>query len=206
MPHAMPAPAAAPTPLLKLRGVALAGLLPRLGFAAPAAAAVAQAQDAAAGLAALQDAGLDAEACRLLAHALPRREAVWWACMCARHSAPAALDAADRLALEAAEAWVYRGEDATRRSGFAHAQAARFASPEAWAAVAAFWCGESMAPAGQVPVPPAPHLAGGAVIGSVLLAAVRGDPARRPARLARFLAAARDIAGGGSGRLPAEPA
>ncbi len=28
------------------------------------------------------------EATRLVAHALPKREAVWWACMCAIHTAP----------------------------------------------------------------------------------------------------------------------
>jgi hypothetical protein len=52
-------------------------------------------------------------------------------------------------------------------------------------------------------VPPAPHLTGTAVAGSVNLAAVRGDPLRCDARLARFLESARDIASGGAGRLAA---
>jgi hypothetical protein len=42
------------------------------------------------------------------------------------------------------------------------------------------------------------------VAGSVLLAAVRDPPDRREARLGRFLASARDIAAGGTGRLAPE--
>ena len=63
-----------------------------------------------------------------------------------------------------------------------------------------------MAPPGQPAVPPAPHLVGTAVAGAVTLAAVRGDPSRQAARLARFLAGLRDIAAGGAGRLGPEPA
>jgi hypothetical protein len=60
-----------------------------------------------------------------------------------------------------------------------------------------------MAPPDVPKVPPAPHLTGTAISGSVNLAAVRGDPLQRDARLARFLESARDIAAGGAGRLPA---
>ena len=92
----------------------------------------------------------------------------------------------------------------TRRAAFDLAQASGFGTPEAWAAVAAFWSGDSMAPEGQPAVPPAPHLTGTAVAGAVALAAVRGDAARRDARLKRFLESGRNIAAGGPGRLPAE--
>jgi hypothetical protein len=88
----------------------------------------------------------------------------------------------------------------------ARAQTSGFSSPEAWAAVAAFWSEGSMAPPDQPAVPPAPHLAGTAVSGAIMLAAVRGRPERRLERLACFLDAARDIARGGAGRLPPEAA
>jgi hypothetical protein len=52
--------------------------------------------------------------------------------------------------------------------------------------------------------PQAPHLTGTAVAGSVALAAVRSDVARRDARLRQFLESGRNIATGGLGRLPAE--
>ena len=70
------------TPLPKLASP-LAPLMPRLEFGPAAAAAVAGAQTAAEGIDRLEAAGFGIEAVRLAAHALPKREAVWWACMCA---------------------------------------------------------------------------------------------------------------------------
>lgn len=188
----------------KLKVDDLAELRRRIDPAADAAALIADAGDAAAMLDRLADRGFLAEAARLVAHALPRREAVWWACMCARHTAPPDLPKAESDALEAAEHWVRRPTDEARRAGFAAAQLAGFGGAEAWTAVAAFWSGGSMAPLGQPDVLPAAHLAGTAVAGSVALAAVRHHPARRPVRLARFVQSARHIAAGGDGRLPPE--
>ena len=85
-----------------------------------------------------------------------------------------------------------------------NAQKSGFGSPEAWAAVAAFWSGDFLSPPDQPKVPPAPHLIGTAVAGAVQLASVRGDPARQLTRLNAFLASARDIAAGGVGRLEPE--
>jgi hypothetical protein len=141
----------------------------------------------------------------LFAHALPKREAVWWACMCARHTAPEALAAADRASREAAEVWVRRQTEDARRAAMDNAQQSGFGSPETWAAVAAFWSGDSLSPPDQPKVPPAPHLTGTAVAGAVQLASVRGDPARQRTRLAAFLHSAREIAAGGAGRLEPEP-
>ena len=152
----------------------------------------------------LESGGFLVEAARLMAHALPKREAVWWACMCAFHTAPPDLPENDRLAREFAESWVRQQTDKLRREGMTKAEAGDFATPEAWAAVAAFWSGDSMAPEGQAAVPPAPHLCGTAVAGAIVLAAVRGDPIRQPARLKRFLESGRNIATGGPGRLPPE--
>ena len=151
----------------------------------------------------LEAAGMLMQATRLAAHAMPRREGVWWACMCAAHTAPHDLCPADRAAQSAAEAWVRNPSDGHGRAAMAAAEGSSYASPEAWAAVGAFWSGPSMAPAGQPAVPPAPHLAGVAIGGAVALAAVRTDPAQQEARLLRFLASVHDIATGGSGRLPA---
>lgn len=84
------------------------------------------------------------------------------------------------------------------------AEAIGFQTPEAWAAVGAFWSGGSISPPEQPPVAPPAHLTGVAVAGAVALAAVRGDAGRQLARLTRFLASAREIAAGGAGRLPPE--
>lgn len=144
-------------------------------------------------------------AMRLLSHALPPRESVWWACMCADHTAPEDLPEADRAARQAAEQWVRSGhDDMRRRAAMDAAQQAGMRSAEAWAAVGAFWSGGSMAPQDQPVVPPAPHLCGTAVAGAVLLASVRGNPRQQPDRLSKFLNSARDIARGGAGRLSPE--
>lgn len=180
-------------------------LLPRLELEAAAAKAVGGAQTAAQALDQLEAAGLHNDAVRLAAHALPKREAVWWACMCAMAVPDPALPPADVAARTAAEAWVRNpGDDALRRAAWDAAQKTTFRSPEAWAAVGAFWSGGSMAPEGLPAVPPAEHLTGVAVCGAVLMASVRSRPERAPQRLLRFLASARDIAGGGAGRIAPE--
>jgi hypothetical protein len=153
----------------------------------------------------LETAGLLIEATRLVAHALPAREAVWWACACSRHTAGSGSNpAAEAQVREAAEEWVRKQSDEQRRTAMKQAEAAGFGSAEAWAAVGAFWSGDSMAPPEAPKVPPQPHFTGLAVAGSVALAAVRGLASRREARLQRFLISARDIAGGGAGRIDGE--
>src|SRR6266536_3929242 len=46
------------------------------------------------------------DAVRFLAHALPKREAVWWACLCARKAVGPNPPAPIQAALQAAEKWV----------------------------------------------------------------------------------------------------
>jgi hypothetical protein len=192
--------------LAKLTAGDLAALAPHLALGPDAAAAIQGCPQVPDALVRLEATGFLIEATRLVAHALPRREAVWWACMCAIHTAPPDLPEADRVAREAAEDWVRQQTDKSRRIAWDRAQASGTGTPEAWAAVAAFWSGDSMSPEGQPAVPPAAHLAGTAAAGSVALAAVRGDVTRREARLRRFLESGRNIAAGGPGRLPAETA
>jgi hypothetical protein len=192
------------SPPSKLATARLAEILPRVEASAPAAAVAAPCASVEDALEALLQGGFRTEAMRLVAHALPRREGVWWACMCVRHTASATATPADGAAIDAAELWVRRPNDENRRLAFSRAEAAKFATAEAWAAVAAFWSGESMAPAGQPVVPPPPHLTGVAIVGAVTLASVRTRPEERDKRLDRFLASARDIAAGGVGRMPPE--
>nr|WP_294501594.1 hypothetical protein [uncultured Rhodopila sp.] len=182
-----------------------AELAERLAATPEAADLVRRSADAAAALRLLRQEDQLMAAVRLVSHALPAREGVWWACMCADHTAPADLPEPDRAARQAAEQWVRANtSDAYRRAAMNAARKAGMRSPEAWAGVGAFWSGGSMAPEGQPVVPPAPHLCGTALAGSVLLASVRGDPRQQPARLTAYLDSATDIARGGAGRLSAE--
>jgi hypothetical protein len=138
-------------------------------------------------------------AIRLLGQALPAREAVWWACVCARHAPDPAATPADLAALQAADAWVRRPSEEHRRGAMAAAEAAGARSAEAWAAIGAFWSGGSMAPPDVAAVPPPPQLCGVAVASAVLLAAVRHEPDKAAQRYAAFMASGRDIADGGGG-------
>lgn len=190
--------------LTKIAGVELAPVLQRAALPPEAQGSLQGCADIADALLRLEAAGFAADAVRVLAHALPKREAVWWACMCAVNTAPPDLGEADRLARETAELWVRQQKDEQRRAAFAHAEASGFQTPEAWSGVAAFWSGNSMSLVGLPPVPPAPHLTGTAVAGAVALAAVRGEVKRQPARLKRFLESGRNIAAGGPGRMGPE--
>jgi hypothetical protein len=185
----------------------LSRVLPHLQLDAQAAAALDGCDSSFAALDRLEQAGFLIEATRLVAHALPPREAVWWACACSRHTAASGTNpAVDTTLRDAAEEWVRRPTDEHRRAAMKQAETAGFGSPEAWAAVAAFWSGDSMAPPEAPKVPPQPHFTGLAVAGSVALAAARGPASRREARLRGFLVSAKDIAAGGVGRIEPETA
>jgi hypothetical protein len=140
-------------------------------------------------------------AVKFMAFALPPREAVWWACVCARMELQEPVEGAVANALAAAETWVRKPTDEHRRAAMTCAQAANFDSPAAWAAVGAFWSGGSMGPPDVPAVPPAPHLLGVAIVGAVTLAAVQFQPELAGERRERYIAAAVNIANGGNGRV-----
>jgi hypothetical protein len=186
--------------------VPLPPILARLELEPESEEALAGAQDALQGIEQLVEAGKLVEAARLVAHALPKREAVWWACMCARAVPDPALKPEDLASLAAAEAWVRRPEERARRAAAEIAEKTSFKSAEAWAAMGAFWSGGSLAPEGMADVPPGEHLTGVAVAGAIVLASVRVAVERQDERLLKFLDSARAIAGGGSGRIEPEEA
>ena len=140
------------------------------------------------------------DAARFLAFALPPREAVWWACLCARsvmsaESAPIAL-----AALQAAEAWAYQPTEENRRGAEAAAMSdGALEHAAGWAAMSAFWSGGSLGPAENPVVAPEPTLAAKAVQAALLIASVAEPPEQEPERLQAFLAWGEDIAAGGDG-------
>ena len=143
-------------------------------------------------------------AVKFMAFALPPREAVWWACVCARMELQDSVEDAVANALAAAEAWVRKPTDEHRRAAMTCAQAANFDSPAAWAAVGAFWSGGSMGPPDVPAVPAAPHLLGVAIVGAVTLAAVQFQPELAEERRERYITAAVNIANGGNGRIQSD--
>jgi hypothetical protein len=140
------------------------------------------------------------DAVRFLAHGLPKREAVWWACLAARSALGDAPPETLRLAVETAEGWVYRPNEDNRRAAMQAATAAGSDNPAGWAARGAFWSGGSLTAPDAPVVPPGETLTAQAVAGAVCLAALQQEPARAPEKYQTFIGRGLDIAAGGTGR------
>jgi hypothetical protein len=119
---------------------------------------------------------------------LPKREAVWWACLCAREGCGADLAPAAGAAVLASERWVAEPIEENRRAAMAAAEAATFGTPAGCAALAAFLSGGSLGPPNVEPIPPGEDLTARAVAGAILLAAVVREPEKAPQKFQSFLA------------------
>jgi len=126
------------------------------------------------------------DAARSLAHALPKREAVWWACRSARRASGPKPGPEVEAALRAAEAWVVEPTEENRRPAMAAAEAATFATPAGCAAVSAFWSGGSLAPPAAPVVPPGEYMTAMGASAAVLLAGA-DEPAGKLAAAYRAL-------------------
>lgn len=144
------------------------------------------------------------DAVKVLSHALPRREAVWWACMCATQMEALASDESERMALEAAEKWVYQPSDDHRADAFRQVQKSRSNSVGTLCALAAAFSEETL-PLGdgqemEVDSTGFPKI----VIGTILMAAGEGNGSQFKQRLQNFLHSGIDIACGGNGVIAKE--
>lgn len=135
---------------------------------------------------------LFADAVRFVAHALPKREGVWWGWMCARRSAGEKPPVAAKAALDATERWIAQPNDANRRAAMDAAEKAGFELPAGCAGLAAFFSGDSLAPAGLPPIPPGPYLTAKAVAGAVIMAAVT-EPEKAPEKFESYIAQGLDV-------------
>jgi hypothetical protein len=136
------------------------------------------------------------DAVKFLAHALPKREAVWWACLCARLAHGPNPPGPLGPALQAAEKWTSDPSDDNRRAAQAAAQAGATGSPAGCAALAAFFSGGNLAPANPPAVPPGETLTAQAAAGAVLLAVVLTEPHKAVEKYRKFLALGVDVGNG----------
>ena len=137
---------------------------------------------------------LHADAIRFIAHALPRREAVWWAWVCARKVAGAEPEAAIKAALDATERWIVQPTEEHRRQALHFGEVADFGTPAGCAALAAFMSAGSLAPPNAPPVPPDEFMTAKAVAGSVTLAAVATEPERAVEKFNEFVQVGLEVA------------
>ena len=133
------------------------------------------------------------DAVRFLAHALPKREAVWWAWTTARRTAGEKPPPPVKAALDATERWIAQPSDPNRREAMAAAEKAGFDSAAGCAGLGAFFSGGSLAPPELPPVPPGEYQAAKAVAGAVIIAAVSGEPAQAPEKFKKSIAQGLDV-------------
>lgn len=143
----------------------------------------------------LLESDLEADAVRLIAATLSKRQAVWWACLCIRHFAPPTTDA-DRTALGAAVRWVIDPSEPHRRAAESAGQQATLDSLAGIAAMSAFWSEGSMSPAGAAEVKPPANLSSKTVVSAVLLAATRGPAAELSHRQRQAILAGIEVSDG----------
>lgn len=192
--------APAPSPYPKLAGKPPEQLAEQLKLSLDAKALLEPGQSVEAYVDSLNAAGLYPAAMAVLANALPKRESVWWACMSVRKAGAPKEGTPSLDALLAAENWVRRPTEENRRAAMASTEQLSPDAPSSWAAMAAFWSGDNMAPVGAPTVMPGDELTGRAVAGAIFLAAVQSEPQYAPERYHSFTAIALDIARGGDGR------
>ena len=136
----------------------------------------------------LMEKALFPDAVRFVAHALPKREAVWWGWVCARRAAGENPPPKIKAALDTTERWIAQPNEDNRRLAMAAAEKAELGTAAGCAGLAAFFSGGSLAPPDAPPVPPGEFLAAKAVAGAVIFAAVAKEPEKAPEKFRSFVA------------------
>jgi hypothetical protein len=137
---------------------------------------------------------LPMDAVRFIAHALPRREAVWWSWVCARKSAGETPKPQIKAALDATERWVVQPTEEHRRQALQFGEAADFGTAAGCAALGAFMSGGSLGPPDAPVIPPGEFMTAKAVSGSVILAAVTPDPAKAAEKFQEYVKLGLEVA------------
>lgn len=145
------------------------------------------------------------DAVRFLAHALPKREAIGWACLCARQTCGPQPTREVAAALQAVEKWMADRTEENRRAAMAAGETAGFGTPAGCTAAAVFWSEGSLGPPNVAVIPPGEYLTARGVAGAILLAAVQTEPEKAPEKFRKFLAQGIDLASG-AGRVPSATA
>ena len=127
-------------------------------------------------------AGKIADAVTFCAYLLPRREAVWWACGCARALLGRIAD--DRATgLVAAEAWVNEPDDERRQAALELGTRGHCDDALTWVALAAGWAGGLLGSGPHLSIPMPPYMTARATHAAILISASNVKRDQRPAYL-----------------------
>lgn len=139
---------------------------------------------------------LFADAILFMAHFLPKREAVWWGCLCVEYAGKGKLSPVEEAALGGAVRWALEPSEANRRAAQTLGKAAKPSSPAGSVALAAFWSGGSISLPDLPEVPPTPRQSAQAVHAAIKIAATHVPPDQKNACQRQFLALALEVANG----------
>jgi len=137
----------------------------------------------------------------VIAHALPAREAVYWACLCVRDVIDQESNSDDLKAIKAAEQWVYQPNDNDRYLNHELAENLEYSTAAAWVSNAVFWSGGSITPKKEAKVEPPDGVFGKAISGAINLASASEDPKKVDQLQKQFIKRGINIAQGGKGEI-----
>ena len=142
---------------------------------------------------------LYSDSTQFLAYGLPKRHAVWWACLCVRSVPACCADEISAGAMQATETWVKDPTEANREAAMAAGIKHKFempGAPAAWTAMAAGWSAGATATDDENGPGPQEYLTSHATSGAIILAA-SVDPDRAGKVSRKFLETGVQIAQGG---------
>ncbi len=127
------------------------------------------------------------DALKLLAHLLPKREAVGWGCLCVKHVLAIQKVRPSDVQI-AAERWVADPSEENRWAAKQIASKEKPRTASGLLAMGAFFAGPSLAPPNQPrPIPPPDKLTSVMVVNAVLMAALQKDPKKAKENYAVFM-------------------
>lgn len=127
------------------------------------------------------------DAIRLVAHMLPKREAVGWGCLCVRHLHTTQPEKPLPPVQSAVERWVSSPNEDNRWAAKQAADKDDPKTPSGLLAMAAFFAGPSMAPPNLQAVPPPDHVTSDIVGNVIILAGVLHQPEKAKEKYGVFM-------------------
>ncbi len=127
------------------------------------------------------------DAIRVVAHLLPKREAIGWGCLCVRHILASQKDKPLPNVQVAAERWVSAPNEENRWAAKEIADKEDPKTPSGLLAMAVFFAGPSMTPPNVQPAPPPDHVTSEIVAGAVFLAGVVSEPEKAKEKYRVFM-------------------
>jgi hypothetical protein len=152
----------------------------------------------------LSEAGKWTDAAMFMARCLPKREAVWWACVCAAGTQLLKKHEDEAVAHKVAEKWAFKPNDENRKTAFLQAQKSNTPSIGTMACLAAAFSDGKLELSEEQILEPDPAAFPKIISGIVLIAANDQGSDGFNTMLEQFIQQGIDIACGGSGK-PKDP-